>query len=85
DGDDVSRLVQRAAAADRIVCTLKDAVKLGPLWPRAAPPVWYLSQLVVAERGGSAVDAILDSVIAAIRAREASTSLTGPGRHPVSP
>ncbi|HET6681384.1 MAG TPA: tetraacyldisaccharide 4'-kinase, partial [Gemmatimonadaceae bacterium] len=44
DGDDVSRLVQRAAAADRIVCTLKDAVKLGPLWPRAAPPVWYLSQ-----------------------------------------
>jgi tetraacyldisaccharide 4'-kinase len=85
DADDVNRIAQRGAAADRIVCTLKDAVKLGPLWPRAAPPVWYLSQRVVAERGGPALDAMLDSVIVAIREREASTSLTGPGRHPALP
>jgi tetraacyldisaccharide 4'-kinase len=35
------------------VCTLKDAVKLGPLWPRNAPPLWYLSQAVVVERGAA--------------------------------
>ena len=85
DIDDVSRLARRGAAADRIVCTLKDAVKLGPLWPRAAPPVWYLSQRVVAERGGPALDAMLDTVIAAIRVRESSTSLTGSDRHSVLP
>jgi tetraacyldisaccharide 4'-kinase len=33
------------------VCTLKDAVKLGPLWPRGAPALWYVSQRVVVERG----------------------------------
>ncbi|HVT37425.1 MAG TPA: tetraacyldisaccharide 4'-kinase [Gemmatimonadaceae bacterium] len=33
------------------VCTLKDAVKLTQLWPREAPPLWYLSQRVKVESG----------------------------------
>ena len=63
-------LAARAAAADRVVCTLKDAVKLGPLWPRQAPPLWYVSQRVVVERGAELLDACLARVLAA--------RLTGP-------
>ena len=37
--------------SDWLVCTLKDAVKLGPRWPRLAPPLWYVSQHVMVERG----------------------------------
>jgi tetraacyldisaccharide 4'-kinase len=55
-------LARRGAASDRIVCTLKDAVKLGPLWPREAPPLWYLSQRVVVESGADALDRILTAV-----------------------
>lgn len=45
------------------VCTLKDAVKLAPLWPRAAPRLWYVSQRVVVERGERALGALLDTVV----------------------
>jgi tetraacyldisaccharide 4'-kinase len=62
---DVDRLVERAARADRVVCTLKDAVKLGPLWPRAATPLWYVSQRVSVERGAPEVGRALDAVLAA--------------------
>ena len=58
--EDVRAITVRAAGAARVVCTLKDAVKLGPLWPPQAPPLWYLSQTVVIERGGEAVEALLD-------------------------
>lgn len=54
-----------------VVCTLKDAVKLTPLWPRAAVPLWYVSQAVLPERGLSSLHASLDDVLAA-RARAAS-------------
>ena len=37
--------------SDLVICTLKDAVKLAPLWPRLAPPLWYVSQHVMVERG----------------------------------
>jgi len=50
---DVADLVRRAGASDLTICTLKDAVKLGPRWPRQAPGVWYLSQAVEVERGGA--------------------------------
>jgi tetraacyldisaccharide 4'-kinase len=50
---DVAELVRRGASVDRVVCTLKDAVKLGSRWPAQAPPLWYLSQAVVVERGAS--------------------------------
>ena len=51
-------LARRAAGADVVVCTLKDAVKLGPVWPREAPPLWYLSQRVVVESGEAELDRI---------------------------
>ena len=51
DARDAAALAARAGTVDMAVCTLKDAVKLGPLWPRNAPPLWYLSQAVVIERG----------------------------------
>ncbi len=50
---DVTALVRRADVTDLTICTLKDAVKLGPRWPRQAPGVWYLSQAVEVERGGA--------------------------------
>ena len=37
------------------VCTLKDAVKLGALWPATAPPLWYVSQALKVESGGDAI------------------------------
>jgi tetraacyldisaccharide 4'-kinase len=47
------------------VCTLKDHVKLAPLWPRATSSLWYVSQRVVPEFGESAIDEALDSVLRA--------------------
>ena len=65
DAADVARLVRRAEQADRIVCTLKDAVKLGPRWPRQAPALWYVSQRVTVERGGSVLEDLLGRLLAA--------------------
>ncbi|MDF1505737.1 tetraacyldisaccharide 4'-kinase, partial [Roseisolibacter sp. H3M3-2] len=65
DAGDAERLAARAAAADRVVCTLKDAVKLGPLWPRGAPALWYVSQRVVVERGARVLADSLDRLLAA--------------------
>ena len=45
------------------LCTLKDAVKLLPLWPREAAAIGYVSQAVIVEEGEDAIDAILDLVI----------------------
>ncbi len=61
---DAVDLARRAATAELVVCTLKDAVKLGPLWPREAPPLWYLSQRVIVESGAEALDRILTAVAA---------------------
>ncbi len=54
--NEVSHMVQEAGHADGVVCTLKDAVKLGPLWPRFGPPLWYLSQTLVIDRGGEILE-----------------------------
>jgi tetraacyldisaccharide 4'-kinase len=55
-------LAARAAGFDLVVCTLKDAVKLGPVWPREGPPLWYLSQRVEVESGAAELDRILAAV-----------------------
>lgn len=60
---DVEAIASRAADADRVVCTLKDAVKLGPIWPARNPPLWYLSQSVVIETGATGIDAMLDRLV----------------------
>jgi tetraacyldisaccharide 4'-kinase len=62
--EDASALARRADGGAMIVCTLKDAVKLGPVWPREAPPLWYLSQRVVVESGSADLDGILATLVA---------------------
>ena len=56
-------IAQSAEGTHGVICTLKDAVKLGPIWPRVAPPLWYVSQQVVVERGASALDRALARVL----------------------
>lgn len=73
---DVQDLAARAAQVDRVICTLKDAVKLGPRWTAAHPPLWYLSQLVVFETGRASVDAVLDRLMSP--AASLTPASTGP-------
>jgi tetraacyldisaccharide 4'-kinase len=79
---DVVGLVARAQGMDRVVCTLKDAVKLSLVWPRQAPPIWYLSQRVTVEAGGESWDRLVAhfaSKAAAVRPYGTTTpALAGP-------
>ena len=68
---DVERIVAAAGRSSRVICTLKDAVKLRDLWPRAAPALWYVSQRVIVERGVGGIEQLLD---AALRARQLQNS-----------
>ena len=71
---DLAELVVVADRCDGLVCTLKDAVKLGPLWPANAAPLWYVSQIAVIERGVAELDRALEKVLAA---RQGVTSIAG--------
>jgi tetraacyldisaccharide 4'-kinase len=73
--EDAVMLASRAANVDLAVCTLKDAVKLGPLWP-GPTPLWYVSQRVDVESGADALDAVLQTTL---DARSASTQRGRPG------
>ena len=72
---DATVLVAMATACDRVVCTLKDAVKLGPLWP-GSTPLWYLSQRLDVERGADLLNDVITQLLAA---RSASTPPGRPG------
>jgi tetraacyldisaccharide 4'-kinase len=48
---DVADIQRRTSSDATIVCTLKDAVKLERLWPRASTPLWYVSQRIALEAG----------------------------------
>ena len=87
DDDDVRRLTREAESADYVLCTLKDAVKLAPRWPRVGPPLWYVSQRVVPEFGAHAVERVLETVLAARlpEARDAHHRTAGPGRRTDTP
>jgi len=65
DARDVARIVRSGERRAGVVCTLKDAVKLAPVWPAAGPSLWYVSQRAVVERGGAALDASLAIILAA--------------------
>lgn len=65
DSSDIDRLVRDARGFDHLICTLKDAVKLGPRWPREAPSPWYVSLRCGIEAGGADVSALFDRVLAA--------------------
>jgi tetraacyldisaccharide 4'-kinase len=78
DARDVARIVRSGEQRAGVICTLKDAVKLAPLWPRAGPPLWYVSQRAVVERGGAALDAALEGILAARAAVPPTAGPTGP-------
>ena len=65
DATDVERILASAIGSARVVCTLKDAVKLGKQWPREAPALWYVSQRVIVERGVGGIEQLLDAVLRA--------------------
>lgn len=48
---DVDEIRRRVPPDGVVVCTQKDAVKLGALWPRASTPLWYVSQRIALEAG----------------------------------
>ena len=79
---DVARLAATAALREGLVCTLKDAVKLAPLWPAIAAPLWYVSQIAVIERGHAELDRALEAVLAARQAATSTTGLAGPSSDP---
>jgi tetraacyldisaccharide 4'-kinase len=62
DRAEAEQLAKEAANHDFAICTLKDAVKLGPLWPAPAKPLWYVSLAVTIERNRDQLDRILDSL-----------------------
>lgn len=71
---EIEAVINQTGTVDMIACTLKDAVKLGPLWPRLAPPLWYVSQRVRVERGVGGIEHILDGLV---RARSATSRNAG--------
>ncbi len=62
---DIAAVASSSRADELVVCTLKDYVKLARHWPRASPPLWYVSQRVAPESGESAITSALDSVLRA--------------------
>jgi len=72
--DEITSFARGVPSDAIVVCTLKDAVKLGGRWPREAAPPWYVSQHVVVERGIEAVEAVLDDLM---RARTTLPPTTG--------
>ena len=56
---DAVALANRASRFDLVVCTLKDAVKLGSLWPRQGPQLWYVSQRLEVEEGEAEIERML--------------------------
>lgn len=62
---DIARASASGQGVDGVVCTLKDAVKLAPQWPRAGVPLWYVSQTLMVERGADLLERECDRVLAA--------------------
>jgi tetraacyldisaccharide 4'-kinase len=60
---EVRELASDGEAADFVVCTLKDAVKLEPIWPPQSGSLWYVSQRVSIDEGRSRVDELLTRAI----------------------
>jgi tetraacyldisaccharide 4'-kinase len=71
---EVDAVASDAGGADLVICTHKDAVKLGPLWPRLGPLLWYVSQRVTVERGVGGIEHLLDGLV---RARFAMSQNAG--------
>ncbi len=59
---EAASIAAAAESADFVVCTLKDAVKLGPLWPPERASLWYVSQRATVEGGAAQLDQMLDRI-----------------------
>ncbi len=59
---DVRKIANFMGGLDFVVCTLKDAVKLAPIWPAGEAPLWYVSMSVEAVSGEAALDEMLRSL-----------------------
>lgn len=57
--EDVRRAAALARGSDFVLCTLKDAVKLAPIWPASEAPLWYVSLSVEVESGEVILDEML--------------------------
>jgi tetraacyldisaccharide 4'-kinase len=62
---EVAALADRGSGVDAVICTLKDAVKLGRLWPRNGPRLLYVSQRVEVVTGGEWLARLLDTIVTA--------------------
>jgi len=76
--DEIAGIASQSDRFDYVVCTLKDAVKLGPRWPRPPGslerPLWYVSQQVMVERGVGGLEHVLDELV---RSRSGSSPTAG--------
>ncbi len=59
---DVATIIAESTGSDLTVCTLKDSVKLEPLWPAEGCPLWYVSQAVTVENGDDGIDRLLTNL-----------------------
>jgi tetraacyldisaccharide 4'-kinase len=71
--DEARALARSVPDGGVVVCTLKDAVKLAPLWPHASQPLWYLSQTIVVRDGADALAGAVHRVLAARAAASRSS------------
>jgi tetraacyldisaccharide 4'-kinase len=60
---EIGELAGSAKPDEIVVCTLKDAVKIGGEWPRAGPALWYVSQRVTVEEGGELLSGSLEALL----------------------
>jgi len=61
--DDIEHVLATSGARDAlVVCTLKDAVKLGTMWPASAPPLWYVLQALDVESGEETLAEMLSRI-----------------------
>lgn len=74
---EITALLAQADPSITVLCTLKDAVKLVPLWPRAGAALWYVSQTVVVEQGAEVLE---QAVARVLSARGATVPTAGFGR-----
>jgi tetraacyldisaccharide 4'-kinase len=70
---DIAPVIASVPSTTRVLCTLKDAVKLSKIWPHEAPGLWYVSQRVIVERGVGGVERLLT---AALESRDAPQTMT---------
>ena len=57
--NDIAEMSRKSVGSDYVVCTLKDAVKLGPVWPASNTPLWYVSLAIIVESGKAEIDSLL--------------------------